>query len=238
MVHASGTSRVAQAVAWAGGLLFVGSLLFFAACYTRLWDADPTTWSPAGAPAAAIDGLLFSVFALHHTVFARLGVKRLITRLVPAPLERSAYVWAASLLFIAICAWWRPVPGALWRMHGPARMAMFAGQALAGAMAVLGARRLDVLELAGIRQVIGTPVPALDTSGLYGFVRHPIYLAWVLLVWLAPEMNGARFVFALVSCGYLFLAVPFEERDLGRTFGDAYDAYRRRVRWRILPGLY
>jgi protein-S-isoprenylcysteine O-methyltransferase Ste14 len=48
-------------------------------------------------------------------------------------------------------------------------------------------------------------------------------------------MNGTRLLFALVSSAYLFAAVPFEERDLRKTFGDAYDQYSKRVRWKIVP---
>jgi protein-S-isoprenylcysteine O-methyltransferase Ste14 len=69
-------------------------------------------------------------------------------------------------------------------------------------------------------------------------VRHPIYLAWFLLVWCAPFMNGTRAVFAAVSCLYLMLAIPFEERDLRRVFGKAYAEYAARVRWRVIPWLY
>jgi protein-S-isoprenylcysteine O-methyltransferase Ste14 len=51
-------------------------------------------------------------------------------------------------------------------------------------------------------------------------------------------MNGARFLFAAVSTIYLVIATPFEERDLTRAFGAEYESYTRRVRWRILPGVY
>jgi methanethiol S-methyltransferase len=236
------TSSTARAVAWMGGALFVVSLLFFATCYAWAWNVPQgpdTGLTPALAP-ALVDVGLFSVFALHHSLFARLGVKRLIERAFAPALERSVYVWVASVLFVAVSAAWRPVPGSLWQAHGALRAALLAGQGGAALMAVLAARRLDVLELAGIRQLItaARQPPALDTDGFYGFVRHPVYLAWVLLIWLTPDMNGTRLVFALVSCAYVCLAVPFEERDLARTFGAAHDAYRRRVRWRILPGLY
>ena len=60
----------------------------------------------------------------------------------------------------------------------------------------------------------------------------------MLFVWLPPEMNGTRLVFAVVSTLYLALAVPFEERDLIRSFGADYERYRQRVRWRMIPGLY
>ena len=74
--------------------------------------------------------------------------------------------------------------------------------------------------------------------GLYGWVRHPIYTAWMVVVWLPPEMNGTRLVFAAVSTFYLALAVPFEEKDLVRAFGADYEAYQKKVRWRMVPGVY
>jgi protein-S-isoprenylcysteine O-methyltransferase Ste14 len=78
----------------------------------------------------------------------------------------------------------------------------------------------------------------LETTGLYALVRHPLYFAWVLLVFGAPHMTGTRLAFALVSTAYLALAVPLEERSLIRVFGDEYRAYQRKVRWRMVPGLY
>jgi protein-S-isoprenylcysteine O-methyltransferase Ste14 len=53
-----------------------------------------------------------------------------------------------------------------------------------------------------------------------------------------PLMTGTRLSFAATSTLYLLLAIPFEERSLEDTFGEAYRAYRQRVRWRMLPGLY
>ena len=60
----------------------------------------------------------------------------------------------------------------------------------------------------------------------------------MLLVWAASDMTTGRLVFAAISTAYLVVAVPFEERSLRRRFGPSYDAYRRTVRWRIVPGLY
>src|SRR5262245_52922156 len=65
---------------------------------------------------------LFTMFALHHSIMARTGAKRWITRLVPADLERSVYVWIASLLFLAVCLMWQPLPGVIWQVRGPGLM--------------------------------------------------------------------------------------------------------------------
>jgi protein-S-isoprenylcysteine O-methyltransferase Ste14 len=51
-------------------------------------------------------------------------------------------------------------------------------------------------------------------------------------------MTGTRLVFALVSCAYLLIAIPLEERTLRRTTRGQYDEYTRLVRWRLVPGIY
>jgi methanethiol S-methyltransferase len=223
----------------AGALVFVGSLLFFVARYA--WGMNGV---PPGAtmPAVLFNVVLFSVFALHHSVFARAGVKEWVRRTFPPALERSVYVWISSLLFICVCGLWQPVPGRWWEVEGAGRTVLLLGQLAAAAFILVSARRLDVLDLAGILQVVEgereRTTPSLETRGPFNLVRHPIYLGWLLFVWLAPTMNGTKGTFAIVSCFYLFVAVPFEERDLRRTFGAAYEAYSRKVRGRILPFIY
>jgi len=78
----------------------------------------------------------------------------------------------------------------------------------------------------------------LEVGGPYRYVRHPIYLGWVLLVFAAPTMPMGRLLFAAVSTLYLVVAVPFEERSLVAEFGPAYRDYQRQVRWRLVPGLW
>jgi protein-S-isoprenylcysteine O-methyltransferase Ste14 len=188
-----------------------------------------------------VDTLLFTAFAVHHSVFARLGLRHWMTRHVSARLERSVYVWAASLLLAAVVAAWQPVPGEVWRVAGLPAIALLVVQ-IAGIVVTLRASAaLDVLSLAGVRQAFGTAAPAsahLIDTGLYSVVRHPVYFGWVLMVWPTPTMTGTRFVFAAVSTLYLALAIPLEERSLRTQFGAAYNAYAARVRWRMVPGIY
>ena len=231
-----------------GALVFLSSLVYFGLCYARYFGAEqPWSWEAAWRP-LLINLSLFTAFALHHSVFARTPVKTWITRHVPAELERSVYVWIASVLFIVVCAAWQPVPGTLWRGSGGVASVLAIVQIASTLFVLDSARRLDTLALAGVRQafgghaVAGPPAPptadSLLETGPYALVRHPIYLGWFVLVWGAPEMNGTRAAFAAMSCLYLVLAMPFEERDLRRTFGDAYARYQARVRWRVLPGLH
>jgi protein-S-isoprenylcysteine O-methyltransferase Ste14 len=234
--------RIAAAAAWIGGALFVASLGYFLYSYLVRFGTTPSGGSAARA--AGIDVLLFTGFALHHSLFARMRLKTLVTRLAGPALERSVFTWTASLLFLAVCAWWQPVPGLVYRLDGPVRWLGYAVQAAGVLFTYFGSRALDVLDLAGIRHVqrarrgVSPGRPPLVTSGVFAIVRHPLYFGWALLVFGAPTMTATRLVFAVVSTLYLALAIPLEERSLAASFGAEYAEYGARVRWRMLPGLY
>jgi len=225
-------------VAVAGGLTFVASLLTFAWYYAVGWETDV---AGSSLQPLFVDVGLFSLFALHHSLFARTGLKHWISSVVPPVLERSTYVWIASVLLIVVTIAWKPVPGLAWHVTGWMGALMSVTQVVAAVTTVLAARRLGTLRLAGVTQVIEQPGDAasgaLYVRGLYAIVRHPIYTAWVVMVWATPHMNGTRLVFAAISTFYLVVAVPFEERDLRRAF-PAYAGYAARVRWRMLPFVY
>ena len=78
----------------------------------------------------------------------------------------------------------------------------------------------------------------LQTGGVYGLVRHPLYFGWVLIVFGAAHMTGDRLTFAVLTTAYLVMAMPWEERSLEREFGASYRRYKEKVRWKILPYLY
>lgn len=223
---------------WAGAAMFSLSLVHF------LWRYFVTFGEPApasaGVEAIAVNFALFTVFAMHHSALARTGVKAWINRILGAGRERTLYVWIASLLFLAVAGLWRPVSGVLWHLDGWPVWIVWSGQIAGILMTAWSAGTLGVLELAGVRSSSKSVGPATDlrTDGPYGIVRHPIYFAWLLLVWSVPFMNGTRLSFAVISTLYLVVAVPFEERSLVALFGPAYTRYQSKVRARMLPYVY
>jgi len=228
--------------AWLGGAAFVASLGLFLYDYV-------VRFSALHSDAIAIPGLLntalFTIFALHHSVFARTGVKQFVVRLVPPWFERSLYTWTASILFIAVVLAWQPVDGVIYEVPGRWRSIGYAAQTIGILLTISGSSAIDVLDLAGIRPVLDARqqhtlprhVP-LETTGVYSLVRHPLYFGWALFVFGAPTMTGTRLVFAAVSTVYLAIAIPFEERALIHVFGDAYRRYQQQTRWRMIPGLF
>lgn len=214
--------------------MFLSSLLYFLFSYAITFGI-PASGTDAAA-AVTWNVALFTGFALHHSVCARQPVRTLIARALPQPLERSLYVWIASLMFIAVCAFWRPVPGMVWNADGAMLWVLRLLQAAGIWLTLRSAAVLDIWNLAGLRITSGTVV--FKTSGPYGWVRHPIYAGWFLMVFAASPMTMTRFVFALVSCAYLIVAIPLEERTMRATAAEAYERYMSQVRWRLVPRIY
>jgi protein-S-isoprenylcysteine O-methyltransferase Ste14 len=230
-------SPAARAYAIGGAIAFLASFVAGARLFLAL--GRPPADAPLG-PALLVNVALFGVFALHHSLLAREPIKARVARALSPALERPTYVWVASLLFIGMCLVWRPIAGVLYVVPQPWASIFGAIQLTGGALTLDAARRIDVRVLAGLK---AEPPAARDgeplvATGAYRFVRHPIYLGWVLLFWGPSDMTVGRLAFAAISTAYLAIAVPFEERSLRRRFGAPYEAYMRQVRWRIVPGIY
>jgi hypothetical protein len=219
----------ARAFVWLGGALFVLALAFCAWSYVVVMGRPaPAT----GSTAVAIDAALLTLFALHHSLFAREPMKEAIARLIPAALVRSCYVWIASALLILVCALWRPIGSELYAVRGIPAIGLVAVQLVGLWITARGAARIDPLELAGIRPPSASD--GLQTTGPFHWVRHPLYLGWLLMVFGAPHMTGDRLAFAAITT----VAIPWEERSLRRTFGENYSRYMRAVKWRMIPFIY
>ena len=112
---------------------------------------------------------------------------------------------------------------------------------LGWAILLLSTFLIDHFELFGLRQVFGrmaaseSPQPQFRTPLLYRYVRHPLYLGFVLSSWAAPVMSAGHLLFAAGATGYILVGVWFEERDLIHQFGDQYRRYRDQVGM-LLPG--
>ena len=101
------------------------------------------------------------------------------------------------------------------------------GQAAAAMLLVIGVLQTDTLAFVGLRQLFAPENSSgLVTDGLYRFVRHPLYTAGLLLMWLTPQVSFNIFAAHAALTVYLLIGARFEERKLLREFGEAYAAYR------------
>lgn len=195
------------------------------------------------ASAVAINLGLILVFGLQHSIMARMGFKRRITRYLPRSAERSVYVLLASLVLVLLFWQWRPIPQIVW--SADSSLAAGLGWVVFAAgfgMVLVATFLIDHFDLFGLKQVWAQfrnrePVPPKFVTPLfYRLVRHPLYLGFLLAFWGGPSMSVGHMLFAAGMTTYILIAIGYEERDLIHHLGGDYVRYRRRVPM-LVPGL-
>jgi methanethiol S-methyltransferase len=194
-------------------------------------DSEPQ--SPLGY-ALLINAALLSLFALQHSIMARPGFKRWWTKFVPEPIERSTYVLLASLCLLLLFWKWEPMGGIIWQVESETTQIILQSLCLLGFGIVLVSTFLiNHFDLFGLRQVwlyfVGKtyePLP-FRTPLFYKYVRHPLYLGFMIAFWATPVMTAAHLFFAIMTTGYMLTAIQFEENDLTKHFGEKYAEYKR-----------
>jgi protein-S-isoprenylcysteine O-methyltransferase Ste14 len=193
---------------------------------------------PAGDPlmSVLINAALLTLFAVQHSVMARPAFKRMWTKIVPESAERSTYVVAASAALALLLWQWRPLPELVWSVEDPTLAAVVTGVSFAGfGLVLLSTFLISHFHLFGISQgfakllQLKAPSDHFVTPLFYRWVRHPLYLGFIIAFWAAPQMSVGHLLFAIATTGYIFVGIFLEERDLVAAFGDRYREYRRKV---------
>lgn len=186
--------------------------------------------------AVLVNLALLLLFAVQHSVMARPAFKRVWTRIIPQPIERSTYVLASCAVTILLMWQWRGVDQVIWDVRQPILRGLLWGLFGVGWLLVpLVTLLLNHFDLFGTRQVWlylrGRDYEALPfrVPSLYKHVRHPLYIGWAIAFWATPTMTAGHLLFAGVLTVYMGVAAIFEERDLIAYFGQQYEEYRRRV---------
>lgn len=153
-------------------------------------------------------------------------------------MRRADVLWLAGqgVLFLLAFVVLPSTDGLFGRLAVPGERAV--GSVVFGAGIVVGVAAM--LRLG--RQLVPQPTPvrggSLIDTGMYGVVRHPIYLAVLLLIAgsVIRVLSIAGLALTAVSAVFFDRKSAYEESLLADAYPE-YDAYRRRVRWKLLPGI-
>ncbi len=172
-------------------------------------------------------GLIHSLLASHRVkngLTSWLGP----TRMRGYRLFYNAFSLLTFLPILYLTATLPDVP--LYAVPAPFSYLMLLGQGIALLLLLIGLLQTDLLSFLGLRQILEGETPSrLVTDGLYRFVRHPLYTAGLLLLWLTPHMTCNLLTLYLAATLYLLIGAYFEERKLLREFGQAYAEYQART---------
>jgi len=191
--------------------------------------------------AILINASLLLLFALQHSIMARPFFKRRWAKIIPEPTERSTFVLLSSLCLMLLMWQWQPIGGIIWSVESQVAKTILLILYITGwAIAFISTFLIDHFDLFGLRQVwlyaTGKkyePLP-FRVSLFYRFVRHPLHLGFLIAFWSTPVMTIAHLLFAVLTTGYILMAIKFEEKDLIAHFGERYLTYKNWVP-KIIP---
>lgn len=225
-------------------VMFLGAILYAIGFVENLPVLPKTIDSGVPGPVAAsvaMNLILLGIFAVQHSVMARKEFKAWWTQFVPPAIERSTYVLFANLALILLLWQWRPITAPVWTVSNPMLAGALIGISLVGwGIVFLSTFLINHFDLFGLQQVWHNlrqqriEDPQFRTPLLYKFVRHPLYLGFIIAFWSAPVMTMGHLLFAVATTGYIFIGLLLEERDMVASFGQTYRNYQARVSM-ILP---
>ncbi|QSP94891.1 isoprenylcysteine carboxylmethyltransferase family protein [Marinobacter salinisoli] len=188
-----------------------------------------------GLPAGLSNVVLLLVFSLQHSIMARLGFKRLITRLVPESAERSTYVLATCLVLAWLYLAWQPMPTVVWQVEGGVVYPIFLLFLMGAGLVLWSTFMISHWQLFGLAQawqefrgIEPQGQPFIEPAA-YKYTRHPLYLGLLIVLWATPSMTVGHMLIASLLSIYIFIGIGYEERDLLRQFGQEYRDYMDRV---------
>lgn len=224
-------------------LVFLGAILYAIGFVGNLVVPKTIDSKPEAQLLTAIlvNTSLLLLFALQHSIMARPAFKSWWTRIIPEYLERSTYVLLASLCLLLLMWQWQPIGGIIWSVeNNTVKNLLFITFLTGWAIVFLATFLINHFDLFGLRQVWlnfrGKPYspPPFRVPMFYRFVRHPLYLGFLIAFWSTPVMTIAHLLFAVLTTGYILTAIRFEEKDLENHFGEKYKHYKKRVP-KIIP---
>ncbi|HJX56743.1 MAG TPA: isoprenylcysteine carboxylmethyltransferase family protein [Methanoregula sp.] len=121
----------------------------------------------------------------------------------------------------------------------PLWLKFFGGAALAGSFFLFFRSYTDNTFLSPLVRIQKDRGQQVVSTGVYGFVRHPMYLGAILMFFGAPLLLGSWYGLpaALALTALLMARILGEEEMLAREL-EGYREYTQKVRYRLFPGLW
>lgn len=183
-----------------------------------------------------LDTLLCLLFFIQHSIMVRRGFRLWLTQTVRADFHGALYASASGTCLLVLAGLWQPVGSALWTPPDPVRWTMIMLFLAAGAGAWWGSRSLGDFDALGVKPALRTfdkakPIAStpFTVRGPYRWVRHPLYLFSLIIIWSCPIFTADRLLHNVLWTIWIVIGASMEERDLVGCFGEAYQTYQKTV---------
>ncbi len=225
---------VAYVMLGAAGLLGWGALLAF--MVFLFTGSSPISWT-GGERSNALwwdTGLSLAFFAVHSGLVRR-SFRAWSARFIPEVFAGAVYAIASGVILIAVLLFWRDAEPLYMAPAGAVRWSFRAAFLLASVVFLWGGMSLRGFDPCGVKPILdrlrgASPrLMPFSARGPYRWVRHPLYVAMIVLMWSCPDLTVDRLLFNVLWTGWMLMVTTLEERDLVAQFGREYRGYQQRV---------
>ena len=183
----------------------------------------------------AFDALLCLVFFVQHSTMIRKSFKNRLRKIMAAHYHGAFYSISSGTILLILILLWQDTHLHIFN-HQDGILILFRGIFFSSiGLFVWGCVALRSFDFFGIEPIIANmegrePIAMpFIVRGPFRWIRHPLYLAMLLMIWSCPHVSIDRFLFNILWTVWIVVAILLEERDLVDGFGENYLDYQRKV---------
>ena len=185
--------------------------------------------------ALTVNACLSIAFFVQHSGMIRTSFQRWSAQFMGEKYHGALFTIASAILLLLLVLLWQKSSYVVYAAQGGIRLLFRAVFVLSVIGFYWGIRSLGRFDAYGLRPILkGTRGGEITQShftvrGPYRWVRHPLYLFCILMIWSCPDLTADRLLFNLLWTAWIVVGTELEERDLVAQFGEDYEAYRAEV---------
>jgi protein-S-isoprenylcysteine O-methyltransferase Ste14 len=173
------------------------------------------------------DAGLSIAFFIQHSGMIRRSFRKRLAHFLPQEYEGAVYAIVSGIVLLAVIVLWQKAAPVFTVSRGVFRWLFYVVYLLSFAGFICGVRALKVFDPYGLRPILGRlrgrkPRPMLFVlRGPYRWVRHPLYLFMILMIWSCPDLTSDRLLFNGLWTVWIVIGSILEERDLVLEFATS-----------------
>ena len=225
--------------AWSrlGGMAFGfgNQILFLVTVWYLFWFLRDGSLNHEHQHWIEIDLLLALFFAVSHSIILAPFMRKRLKSFVPAGFYESFFSASTCVSLLLLFLFWRTSEITVWHLDGwplhAVRICFYGSWfALLYSLALTGLGYQNGWTPFYYWLIRRTP-PKREfvTKGAYKYLRHPVYLSFLGLIWFTPHMTLDHALLTAVWTGYIFIGSILKDQRLYRFIGKPYREYAKQV---------